>query len=101
MLTREKAIKILDETLCDNCRNCDCRNCVEELLKQQPEQPRRRLINTQAILIKDGDEILILQTFDNGEVYSASFSIYDLSGEQWDLLPTKLPPIPQDGEHDK
>lgn len=84
-------------SICERCY----RHAVAYWMEKSTKQPRRKLINTNALHIADSNDVVILQTFDTGEVYTATFNIHDLSGQSWELLPTKLPPIPQDDDNGK
>lgn len=94
MLTREEAIKI--QHLYSICTQCE--RDIVELLKQQPEQPRRKVIHTFVTVINYDKEtrksrLSITQTCNDGTVF---ISEIEIEGDSVGYDVRKLPPIPQD-----
>lgn len=104
MLTREEAIEILELQQCphavpyrDYCSAC-CYHILD-LLKQQPEQPRRKVIHTFVTVINYDKEtrksrLSITQTCNDGAVF-----ISEIQGDSVGYDVRKLPPIPQDDDN--
>jgi hypothetical protein len=97
MLTREEAISAINRDVCRHNVGSICGVCKDEIramiLKQQPEQPRRKPINSSISLTNDNT--VVITTCDDGTQWLLRSISENSLLEGYE----KLPPIPQDDEN--